>query len=102
MKGKVGDPVIQIQTPYGGGKTHALIAMYHNEKIVTAQAYERKPEFEVIAGAEHPQLPQIRTTFFSCLSSYKKSSYLFILIDLTIISCKRTLSILISLVLIGW
>jgi len=28
------------------------------------------PEFEVIAGAEHPQLPQIRTTFFSCLSSY--------------------------------
>ena len=24
-----GDPVIQIQTPFGGGKTHALIAMYH-------------------------------------------------------------------------
>ena len=28
------------------------------------------PEFEVIAGAEHPQLPEIRTTLFSCLSSY--------------------------------
>jgi len=28
------------------------------------------PEFEVIAGAPHPQLPQIRSTFFSCLSSY--------------------------------
>lgn len=27
--GKGGDPVIQIQTPFGGGKTHALIAMYH-------------------------------------------------------------------------
>ncbi len=26
---KGGDPVIQIQTPFGGGKTHALIAMYH-------------------------------------------------------------------------
>ncbi|OIP91485.1 MAG: AAA family ATPase [Syntrophaceae bacterium CG2_30_58_14] len=29
LRGKVGDPVIQIQTPFGGGKTHALIAMYH-------------------------------------------------------------------------
>jgi hypothetical protein len=29
LKGKGGDPVIQIQTPFGGGKTHALIAMYH-------------------------------------------------------------------------
>jgi hypothetical protein len=30
LAGKGGDPVIQIQTPFGGGKTHALIAMYHN------------------------------------------------------------------------
>ncbi len=29
LKGHGGDPVIQIQTPFGGGKTHALIAMYH-------------------------------------------------------------------------
>lgn len=29
LKGKGGDPVIQLQTPFGGGKTHALIAMYH-------------------------------------------------------------------------
>ncbi|MCX5850425.1 MAG: DUF499 domain-containing protein [Deltaproteobacteria bacterium] len=29
LKGKGGDSVIQIQTPFGGGKTHALIAMYH-------------------------------------------------------------------------
>ncbi len=27
LQGKGGDPVIQIQTPFGGGKTHALIAM---------------------------------------------------------------------------
>lgn len=32
IKGKGGDPVIQIQTPFGGGKTHALIAMYHKAK----------------------------------------------------------------------
>ena len=30
ITGKGGDPVIQIQTPFGGGKTHAMIAMYHN------------------------------------------------------------------------
>ena len=29
VEGKGGDPIIQIQTPFGGGKTHALIAMYH-------------------------------------------------------------------------
>lgn len=29
LKGSGGDPVIQIQTPFGGGKTHSLIAMYH-------------------------------------------------------------------------
>src|SRR5436309_15485710 len=32
LKGKGGDPVIQIQTPFGGGNTHALIAMYHRAK----------------------------------------------------------------------
>lgn len=32
IRGKGGDPVIQIQTPFGGGKTHALIAMYHKAK----------------------------------------------------------------------
>ncbi len=29
LNGKGGDPVLQIQTPFGGGKTHSLIAMYH-------------------------------------------------------------------------
>ena len=29
LSGKGGDPVLQIQTPFGGGKTHTLIAMYH-------------------------------------------------------------------------
>lgn len=29
LRGEGGDPVIQIQTPFGGGKTHSLIALYH-------------------------------------------------------------------------
>ncbi len=28
----IGAPVIQVQTPFGGGKTHALIALYHRAK----------------------------------------------------------------------
>ena len=32
LRGKGGDPVIQLQTPFGGGKTHALIALYHKAK----------------------------------------------------------------------
>ena len=37
LKGKGGEPVIQIQTPFGGGKTHALIAMYHRAKAWKAK-----------------------------------------------------------------
>ncbi|OQC51696.1 MAG: hypothetical protein BWX56_00855 [Euryarchaeota archaeon ADurb.Bin023] len=29
LKGEGGEPVIQIQTPFGGGKTHTMIALYH-------------------------------------------------------------------------
>lgn len=29
LEGKGGDPVIQLRTPFGGGKTHALLALYH-------------------------------------------------------------------------
>ncbi len=43
LQGKGGDPVIQIQTPFGGGKTHALIAMYH-------KASEWKAKKAVIVG----------------------------------------------------
>ncbi len=32
LSGGGGDPVIQVQTPFGGGKTHALIAMYHKAR----------------------------------------------------------------------
>jgi len=32
LEGKGGDPTIQIQTPFGGGKTHSLIAIMHKAK----------------------------------------------------------------------
>ena len=33
LKGKGGDPIIQLQTPFGGGKTHSLIALFHKIKV---------------------------------------------------------------------
>ena len=32
LEGRTGDSVIQLQTPFGGGKTHTLIALYHKAK----------------------------------------------------------------------
>jgi hypothetical protein len=32
LKGGGGDPIIQLQTPFGGGKTHSLIALYHKAR----------------------------------------------------------------------
>lgn len=32
LKGRRGDSIIQLQTPFGGGKTHTLIALYHKAK----------------------------------------------------------------------
>ena len=45
LTGKGGDPVIQIQTPFGGGKTHTLIALYH-------KAAEWKAKPVVIVGTK--------------------------------------------------
>ena len=29
LSGKSGDPVIELQTNFGGGKTHSMLALYH-------------------------------------------------------------------------
>jgi len=43
LRGEGGDPVIQVQTPFGGGKTHSLIALYH-------KAHEWGARVAVIVG----------------------------------------------------
>jgi predicted AAA+ superfamily ATPase len=50
IDGKGGDPIIQLQTPFGGGKTHSLIALYHKVKeewksnlvVIDGTAYDPK------------------------------------------------------------
>ena len=48
LNGKKGDPVIQLQTPFGGGKTHALLALYHavehREKIKHLDVISKLPK----------------------------------------------------------
>lgn len=75
VHGKGGDPVIQIQTPFGGGKTHTLIAMYHKAKewgvnTVTIVGEKmktgNKPEdFDTIWGLIEEQLTGAKTEFSS-------------------------------------
>ena len=45
LKGRGGDSAIKLQTPFGGGKTHTLIALYHK-----AKAWDAKPF--VVVGSE--------------------------------------------------
>src|SRR5919206_2774096 len=43
-----GNRVIQIETPFGGGKTHTLLALYHLAKDGAAVA--RRPELAALLG----------------------------------------------------
>ena len=49
LQGKSGDSVIQLQTPFGGGKTHTLISLYHkarewNAKVVVFDGTAHNPK----------------------------------------------------------
>lgn len=60
----VGDSVIQLQTPFGGGKTHALISLYHL----------------FANGAQHPGQPLVKRTLeqagLSALPSVRVASFI--------------------------
>lgn len=67
ITGQGGDPVIQIQTPFGGGKTHAMIAMYHkatewNVKKVVVVGTSMSPQ-ETLWGLIEKQLTGKITEF---------------------------------------
>ena len=48
LSGGKGDPVIQLQTPFGGGKTHSLLSLYHiienREKIKHTEFIKKLPK----------------------------------------------------------
>ncbi len=75
LRGEGGDPVIQIQTPFGGGKTHALIAMYHKAETWKAapvvivgeklQTGSRAENFDTLWGVMEEQLTGTKAAFSS-------------------------------------
>ena len=57
LSGKGGDPVIQLQTAFGGGKTHTLLAVYHlaEQKVPASKMAGVAPLLEQANIAELPQ-----------------------------------------------
>ena len=52
LNGRGGDPVVQLQTNFGGGKTHSLLALYH---LFSGAALRSLPEVDALvaeAGAD--------------------------------------------------
>ena len=58
MAGKGGDPVVQLQTNFGGGKTHSMLALYHLFSDVPP--LELLGMDEVLAEAQIEELPTVR------------------------------------------
>ena len=77
VTGKGGDPVIQIQTPFGGGKTHAMIAIHHkatewNVKKVVVVGTAMSPQ-ETLWGLIEKQLTGRIIEFSGQISPGKES-----------------------------
>jgi predicted AAA+ superfamily ATPase len=58
LAGTGGDPVVQLQTNFGGGKTHSMLALYH--LFSGANPSELAGVDEVMVAAEVKQLPKAR------------------------------------------
>ncbi|MGH9319601.1 MAG: Swt1 family HEPN domain-containing protein [Vicinamibacteria bacterium] len=58
ISGKGGDPVVQLQTNFGGGKTHSMLALYH--LFSGANASELAGVDAVLAEAGVKTLPQAK------------------------------------------
>lgn len=59
LAGKGGDPVIQLQTAFGGGKTHTMLAVYHLAKGL-AQASDLAGVPAILDAAGMTELPRAR------------------------------------------
>src|SRR3989338_2762856 len=57
LSGKGGDPVIQLQTAFGGGKTHTMLAVYHLAKgeALASTLQDVQPILDAVKVAELPK-----------------------------------------------
>lgn len=58
LSGNGGDPVVQLQTNFGGGKTHSMLALYH--LVSGTPASELQGVEDLLAEAGVPTLPTAR------------------------------------------
>ena len=58
LAGEGGDPVVQLQTNFGGGKTHSMLALYHLFSGIPARELSGMEEVLGKAGVDIP--PQVR------------------------------------------
>lgn len=61
LAGQGGDPVIQLQTAFGGGKTHTMLAVYHlaSRQVSTSllDGVRRFLTMQVLLSCQKPKLP---------------------------------------------
>jgi predicted AAA+ superfamily ATPase len=60
LSGQSGDPVVQLQTNFGGGKTHSMLALYH---LVSGSCYQASSsEWTAVLQAVRalPKLPKAK------------------------------------------
>ena len=59
LSGKDGEPVLQLKTAFGGGKTHSLLALYHMAR--GGVSLEKLPNLQAVLGeAGFQQMPNAR------------------------------------------
>ena len=68
LAGKGGDPVIQLQTAFGGGKTHTMLAVYHLVKGEAA-AKDLQGVAGILQGAGLTALPKARVAVLDGIKS---------------------------------
>lgn len=68
LAGKGGDPVIQLQTAFGGGKTHTMLAVYHLAKG-EAPASDLQGVADILDAAGVTELPRARVAVLDGIKS---------------------------------
>lgn len=68
LTGRVGDPVIQLQTAFGGGKTHTMLAVYHLTKG-EASASDLQGVSAILDAAGVTELPKARIAVLDGIKS---------------------------------
>jgi predicted AAA+ superfamily ATPase len=68
LAGKGGDPVIQLQTAFGGGKTHTMLAVYHLAKG-EVPASDLQGLGEILGAAQIVELPRARVAVLDGIKS---------------------------------